>query len=137
MGVEPFLIASTMNLIVSQRLLRTICSNCKVQDIMNNEELLEKGLDPKELGGSMVYKGEGCDKCGQTGYRGMVGIFETLEISNNVRKAILSNKSTDELRDIALKDEETYFVTMREAAMRKLKLGIIDVLELVKETTLR
>ncbi len=137
MGVEPFLIASTINLLVSQRLLRTICTNCKVQDIMNDDELLEKGLDPKELGGSPVYKGEGCDKCGQTGYKGMVGIFETLEISNSVRRAILENKSTDELRDIALKDEETYFVTMREAAMRKLKMGIIDVLELVKETTLR
>ncbi len=137
MGVEPFLIASTVNLIVSQRLIRRICSNCKVQDTRADEELSSLGIHKEEIGGVPIYKGQGCEKCNGTGYKGMVGVFETLEMSNIMRKSVLAGKSTDELQNIAVNDDETFFVSLREAALRKLKLGIIDVLELAKETTLR
>lgn len=137
MGVEPFLIASTVNLIVSQRLIRTVCSNCKIQDTRADEELMSMGVNPSEIGGSPIYRGQGCEKCGGTGYKGMVGVFETMNVSNIVRKAILDRKSTDEIQAIAQQDEGTYFISMRDAALRKLKSGIIDVLEFAKETSLR
>ena len=134
MGVEPFLIASTINLVVSQRLLRTICDNCKVQDNRSPEELKEAGINPEELEGASIYKGEGCDECGGTGYKGMVGIFESMEVNTAIRKAILNRMSTDELAAVA---KENNLISLREAAIRKLKAGVVDVLEVVKETTLR
>lgn len=137
MGVEPFLIASTVNLIVSQRLIRTVCKNCKIQDTRADEELRSMGIDPAEIGGATIYRGQGCEKCGGTGYKGMVGVFETMDVSNAVRKAILDRKSTDEIQEIAENDGETFFISMRQAALRKLKSGIIDVLEFAKETSLR
>ncbi len=134
MGVEPFLIASTVNLVASQRLLRRVCEHCKVQDNTAEEELKRMGINPAELEGAPIYKGTGCEKCGGTGYKGMVGIFEVLEVTNEVRRGILNNLSTDELQKLAV---ESGMVTLRQAAIRKLKEGIVDVLEVVKETTLR
>lgn len=134
MGVEPFLIASTVNLVASQRLMRKVCSNCKVQDMRTPEELLNMGITPEELKGAAVYKGRGCEKCGNSGYKGMTGIFEVMEVDAELRKGILRNLSTDELYKLA---EERGMVTMREAALRKLRAGEVDVLEVVKETALR
>jgi len=134
MGVEPFLIASTVNCVVSQRLLRKVCSNCKTQDIRTDDELIKMGFDPEEFKGVMLYKGLGCEKCSGTGYKGMVGIFEVLDIEPEFRKAIMKNLSTDQLQEIAVRSE---FITLREAAIRKLKAGVVDFLEVVKETTIR
>ncbi len=92
------------------------------------------GITPEELKGAAVYKGRGCEKCGNSGYKGMTGIFEVMEVDAELRKGILRNLSTDELYRLA---EERGMVTMREAALRKLRAGEVDVLEVVKETALR
>ncbi|HAF08092.1 MAG: type IV-A pilus assembly ATPase PilB [bacterium] len=134
MGVEPFLISSTVNCIVSQRLLRRICENCKVPYNISEEELKNLGFSPEEIGGSKLYKGAGCEKCGGTGYKGMVGIFEVMEITPEIRKAIMKKLTTDDLEKLAVKEG---LITMREVALRKLKQGVTDILEVVKETALR
>ncbi len=134
MGVEPFLISSTVNCIVSQRLLRRICDNCKVPHKISEEELKHLGFTPEEIGGAQLYKGMGCEKCGGTGYKGMVGIFEVMDITPEIRKAIMKKMTTDDLEKVAVQNG---LITMREVALRKMKQGITDVLEVVKETALR
>lgn len=134
MGVEPFLIASTVNCVVSQRLLRKVCQNCKTQDIVPDDELKRLGFNPDDFKGVMFYKGLGCEKCGGTGYKGMVGIFEVLDVDPEFRKATMKNLSTDQLQELAVQNG---LVTLREAAIRKLKAGEVDLLEVVKETSVR
>jgi len=134
MGVEPFLISSTVNCIVSQRLLRRICENCKESHNISEEELKRLGFSPEEIGGAKLYKGAGCEKCGGTGYKGMVGIFEVMDVTPEIRKAIMKKLTTDDLEKLAV---ENGLITMREVALRKLKQGVTDILEVVKETALR
>jgi type IV pilus assembly protein PilB len=134
MGVEPFLISSTVNCIVSQRLVRRICEYCKTPDIKTDEDYIRLGFDPNDFAGKTIMKGRGCEKCGNTGYKGMVGLFEVMEITPPVRKAIMKKMPTDDLEAIAV---ENGLITLRKIAIRKMIQGTIDIVEAVKETGLR
>ncbi|MGE3062870.1 MAG: GspE/PulE family protein [bacterium] len=134
MGVEPFLISSTINCIVSQRLVRRICTNCKVPDVKSDEELIRLGFKPEDFKGNTLMKGRGCEKCGNTGYKGMVGLFEVMEMSPEIRRAIMKKLPTDDLEAVAVQNG---MITLRQIAVRKMNQGIVDILEAVKETGLR
>ncbi len=132
MGIEPFNVASAINLIVAQRLVRRICSECKGEYKYSAEELHALGVSEKEAAGIKFYKGEGCDVCGDTGFKGRQGLYEVMRMTPELRKMILSNASTAELQEQAIKDG---MLTLRMDGILKVKRGITSLDEVVKETT--
>ena len=124
MGVPSYLIAAALTLIIAQRLGRKICIDCKIEDDkITLEHLTSIGFTTDKASRTKVYKGKGCSKCKDTGYKGRQGIYEILEISENMENAILQNKNTTELKVIAAKDK---FVTMQEMGRSYLVEGVIS-----------
>jgi type IV pilus assembly protein PilB len=128
MGIEPFNVASAVNLIVAQRLVRRICGNCKQDHQYTDEELHAFGIARKD---GPFFKGEGCDTCNGTGYKGRQGLYEVMALSSPLRRGILKGASTEELRDLAVKEG---MLTLRMDGMVKVKKGITTLEEVVKET---
>jgi type IV pilus assembly protein PilB len=131
MGIEPFLVATSVNLICAQRLVRRICKNCKETVDLPKEALIDVGFTPEEAEGAAVYKGRGCQICNNTGYKGRVGLFEVLEVSDEIREMILTGASAIELKRQAV-DEG--MVTLRRSGIRKIMDGITTIDEVVRET---
>lgn len=131
MGVEPFLIASTLTLVESQRLVKKICSHCKEPHDVAPEYLKGLGIDPADLDGATIYKGKGCSYCHNTGYRGRTGIFEVMPVTGKLKELILDRAPTDDLSEEA---ERGGMVPLRKAALLKLKNGIVDLDEVIRET---
>lgn len=131
MGVEPFLVASAVLVIVSQRLVRKICENCKEEISVSSEVLAGLGIPQDQIPGFKVYRGRGCDKCNNIGYKGRTGIYENLRFNREIREAILRGDSTAEIRRIAIKSG---MITLREAALTKLKNGITTIDEVIRTT---
>jgi len=124
MGVPSYLIASALTLIIAQRLGRKICIDCKIEDDkITPEHLTSIGFATDKASRTKVYKGKGCSKCKDTGCKGRQGIYEILEISENMENAILQNKNITELKVIAAKDK---FVTMQEMGRSYLVEGVIS-----------
>ncbi|HEY6854349.1 MAG TPA: type IV-A pilus assembly ATPase PilB [Gemmatimonadales bacterium] len=128
MGIEPFNVASAVNLIVAQRLVRRICTGCKSEHQYTGEEMHAFGVDPK-LG--PFFKGQGCDTCAGSGYKGRQGLYEVMALSSALRRGILKGSSTEELRDLAVKEG---MLTLRMDGMMKVKKGVTTLEEVVKET---
>jgi len=136
MGVEPFLLASSVNMVVAQRLVRKVCTSCRVSEVKPLSELVselpkdlvKKHLEMKEKG-VRVYRGEGCGVCRNTGYMGRAGIFEVMPITDNIRDAITSKKSADEIKKIAVREG---MKTMIEDGLEKVKVGITTIDELLR-----
>ncbi len=131
MGVEPFLITSTLEAIVGQRLIRTICPNCKRPYQPTPEELEEFGVTPQDVADIVFYKGVGCDECAYTGYKGRMGIFELMVITEEVRDLILRRSSTDEIQAMALHQG---MITMRQDGWLKVCLGLTTFEEIARQT---
>ncbi len=134
MGVEPFLVASTLNLIISQRLMKKVCKNCRYEIEPDVSILKSARIDPNSLKKSKLYRGSGCKECMNTGYKGMVGAFEMISVTPKIRQGILNKMSTDELNELAIKEG---MITLREAALDLLKEGVTDLENVLKETTVR
>jgi len=131
MGVAPFLVASSVNCIVAQRLLRRACKNCR-QEIQPNAELLhELQLDPARLAEGKVYKRGGCNECHDTGYKGRTGVYEVLQMSAKIRKMVLDRNSTAEIKTVALQEG---MLSLRMDALRKMLLGDTTAEEVLRET---
>jgi type IV pilus assembly protein PilB len=128
MGIEPFNVASAVNLIVAQRLVRRICTNCKQEHNYTDEELLAMAIERKE---GPFYKGAGCDVCNGTGYKGRQGLYEVMLMTSALRRLVLRGGSTEELREQGVKDG---MLTLRMDGMVKVKRGITTLEEVVKET---
>ena len=131
MGVEPFLIASTLESVLGQRLLRTACSTCKVPYHPDQEIIDSLNLTAEDVGGREFYFGEGCSKCNDTGYRGRRGIYEYLKITDPVRDLISERKPTLVIRDKAV---EMGMRTLREDGIRCILDGYTTVEEVLKYT---
>jgi type IV pilus assembly protein PilB len=131
MGVEPFNVASAVNLIVAQRLVRRICNSCKQEHRYTDEELHALGLAVDEARQITFFKGTGCDTCSSTGYKGRQGLYEVMALSSNVRRMVLKGASTEELREAAVQEG---MLTLRMDGMIKIKKGITTLEEVVKET---
>jgi len=133
MGVEPFLVSSSVIAILAQRLVRTICPNCKVEYTPTSEELEDIGLKPKDLKGKPTfYRGKGCAKCDDTGYKGRIGIVEFMVTDDEIRNLIVSRASTDEIRKKAI---SSGMIAMKDDGIEKIKAGITTVEEVLRVTT--
>ena len=131
MGIEPFNVASAVNLIVAQRLVRRVCSECKQEHTYTAEEIHAFGIAPAEAAKLTFYKGAGCDTCGGSGYKGRQGLYEVMAMTSAARRMVLKGGSTEELREQAVKDG---MLTLRMDGMLKVKRGITTLEEVVKET---
>ncbi len=132
MEIEPFLIASTLLVVSSQRLVRKICESCKVPYQPEKALLYELSPNPEEVfKGVTFYKGTGCKKCHGTGYKGRIGLFEVLPVTKRIRELILERAPTHIIEKAAI---EEGMITLRESGIRKIKAGITTIEEIIKET---
>jgi type IV pilus assembly protein PilB len=131
MGVEAFNVASAVNLVVAQRLVRRICSGCKAPVSYSDDELHVLSEDVASLKGIQFYRGTGCDACGGTGYRGRAGLYEVMAMSPGLRRMVLVGASTAELREQAVAEG---MLTLRMDGIKKLERGVTTLAEIVKET---
>jgi type IV pilus assembly protein PilB len=131
MGIEPFLVAASLNLVVAQRLLRKTCDRCKAEVEIHPEALRELGMPASDSKGITFYAGRGCSKCNSTGYSGRLGVYEVMPISPTIRTMILDRASTDQIKRQAM-DEG--MLTLRQDAILKLKAGLTTVEEVLRET---
>jgi type IV pilus assembly protein PilB len=131
MGIEPFLVASSLNLVCAQRLVRRVCSHCKIEDPVAPPALEQIGFSGEDARTVRPFKGTGCDKCNKTGYKGRVGLYEVMEISNELRELILVGASALELRRKAV---EEGMITLRGSGLRKVKDGVTSIEEVLRET---
>jgi len=131
MGIEPFLVASSTNLILAQRLLRRICAHCKDEVKLHPEILRELGLTDEDCANNTFYEGKGCIECNNTGYKGRQGAFEVMPVSPAIRDLILDRAPTSEILSQARTEG---MLTLREDALMKLKKGLTTAEEVLKET---
>jgi len=131
MGIEPFLVATSVHMIVAQRLVRRICSGCKEPVEAPAGALINVGFTEREAKTVKLFKGRGCDRCSQTGYKGRVGLYEVMEVGDEVRELILSGASAVELRNKAI---ETGMISLRGSGLQKLREGVTSIEEVVRET---
>jgi type IV pilus assembly protein PilB len=132
MGIKPYLLASALNIIVAQRLCRTICLNCKVEDKSRSPaELLAIGFRNDEIQNLKLYKGEGCSKCMGAGNIGRTGLFEVLAINEQLRREIAKDGQIEVLRKLA---QQTGMRTLREIGLQKVRDGICTIDEILKTT---
>jgi len=131
MGIEPFLISSTLEAVLGQRLLRSICSNCRTSYEPNANTLDQIGLGRRDLGEKKFYYGKGCDACNQTGYRGRKGIYELMRISDPLRELINERAPTVTLKQKAI---ELGMITLRQDGLRSVFDGDTTVEEVLKYT---
>ncbi len=131
MGTEPYMLSTSLVCICSQRLIRKVCNNCKTPVMVPREAMLEAGIEPERFQGTTFYEGTGCSKCNQTGYRGRVGIYEVMQIDDDIRALIEGDANSVDLEKAAL---EKGMINLREAALRKLERGLTTFDEVIRET---
>ncbi len=133
MGIEPFLVATSVHLIQAQRLIRRICKECKEEVSLPQKALLDLGYSEEEAEGVKVYKGRGCPTCNNSGYKGRVALMEVMEMSDQLREMVLMGANAVELKRQAL-DEG--MITLRRSGLIKIGNGVTTVEEVVRETVL-
>jgi len=131
MGVEPFLIAATLEAVVAQRLVRTVCKHCKQTFTADDELLRELGPDADKIAGRTLSYGKGCGECHHTGYKGRTGIFEIMRIDEEVRRAIEEEQPIEALRRIAIANGMR---TLRESGLALAATGRTTIEEILRET---
>ncbi len=131
MGIEPFLVSSAVNLITAQRLGRRICPECKVEDDIPRDALLQAGVPEADLDGLVCYKGKGCPVCNETGYKGRVGFYQVMPMFEELREMILAGANTAEIKQESMR---LGIKTMRQAALTKLKEEITSFEEVLRCT---
>jgi len=133
MGIEPFLVATSVNLICAQRLVRRICSNCKEELEVPEQALIDAGYSPEEVKTTKIYHGKGCTTCNKGGYKGRTGLYEVMEINDEMRELILVGASALELKKKAI---ELGMITLRRSGLIKVALGHTTMEEVLRETVL-
>ena len=131
MGIEPFLVANSLNLLCAQRLVRRICDNCKEPHPTTAARLVEVGYDPALAKQAKPSLGRGCDRCSGTGYKGRVGLFEVMEMTEALRELVIANASVAELRTLAVTEGMS---TLRHSGLHKVAEGMTTLEEVVRET---
>ena len=135
MGIEPFLVGTAVNLIQAQRLVRRVCTKCKVDVTAEvpSKTLIDIGFTPEQIGSFQVMKGKGCQTCNGTGYKGRVGLYEVMEITEGIRDLIMVGATAVEIKRKAL---EEGMLTLRMSGLEKIKNGVTTVEEVLRETVL-
>ncbi len=133
MGIEPFLVATSVNLICAQRLVRRICANCKEVLDLPEQALIDAGYTPEEAKTTKIYHGKGCTTCNKGGYKGRTGLYEVMEINDELRELILVGASALELKKKAI---EQGMITLRRSGLIKCAAGMTTLDEVLRETVL-
>jgi len=131
MGIEPFLVSTSLNLICAQRLIRRVCHECKIEITSVPQALVEIGFTENEAKSVQLYRGEGCQTCNNTGYKGRVGLYEVLEASDDIKELILCGASAVEIKQKAM---EEGMISLRQSGLQKLRDGVTTVEEVLRET---
>lgn len=131
MGIEPFLVASAVNLITAQRLARRICQDCKEVEKIPVQALIDAGVPPEEAPSYLCYKGRGCPKCNSTGYKGRVGFYQVMPMLDAIKELILSGANTAEIKRESMR---LGIKTMRQSGLSKLKEGVTSFEEVLRVT---
>ncbi|MBN1635021.1 MAG: type IV-A pilus assembly ATPase PilB [Deltaproteobacteria bacterium] len=131
MGIEPFLVASSVNLIVAQRLARKICPHCKKEDDVTKETIIQMGIDPEQAENVVCYRGEGCSQCNKTGYQGRIALYEVLPVDDVIKEMILMGASSSEIKQEAI---NRGMKTLRQSGLTKIVEGITSVPEVLRTT---
>jgi len=131
MGIEPFLVASAVNLITAQRLARRICSECKEIEEIPVQALIDAGCSPEDAPAFICYKGKGCPKCNETGYKGRVGFYQVMPMYEEIRELILNGANTAEIKRESMR---LGVKTMRQSGLTKLKEGVTSFEEVLRVT---
>jgi type IV pilus assembly protein PilB len=131
MGVEPFLVVASLNTIVAQRLLRTICPKCKTEFPVPEKKLVELGFHPDQAKQIKIYRGQGCQTCGQTGYKGRVAIYEVMDFSPTIKEMVLKGETVMEIKRQAVKEG---MKTLRMSALSKAAEGKTTLEEAISLT---
>ena len=131
MGVEPFLAATSVNLVCAQRLIRRTCGHCQEEYTLPLRDLVELGFDPEEAESVKPRRGVGCTYCHQTGYKGRIGLFEVMPMEDSLRELVLAGASALELKRKAI---ENGMVTLRRSGLAKIRAGVTTVEEILRET---
>ena len=133
MGVDGFLVASAVNVIMSQRLVRRLCPVCKTPDDIDEPALKDMGMTSDEIASAKIFQAYGCDECNQTGYRGRTGLYEVLTVSSRIQELILAGANELELRRAAI---EEGMITMRKSGLMKMAAGITTAQEVLRSTNI-
>ena len=131
MGIEPFLVASSLNLVCAQRLVRRICKSCAEEHPVPPPALIKAGFSSEEANAVVPRRGRGCDKCNNTGFKGRVGLYEVMEVTEGLRELILVGASSMDIRRKAI---EEGMITLRGSGLQKVTEGVTAVDEVIKET---
>jgi type IV pilus assembly protein PilB len=131
MGIEPFLVATSVHLICAQRLVRRICSECADVVEVPYQTLVDAGFTPEEARTVKIKKGKGCDLCRNTGYKGRTGLYEVMEIDDEIRELILVGASAVELKKKAI---ERGMITLRRSGLIKVMNGVTTLEEVARES---
>ncbi len=131
MGIEPFLISSSVILILAQRLVRKICSECREQIKVHPQLLIDLGVPPDEAKTANVYKGKGCAICSGTGYKGRLGLYEVMTMKEEIKELVLSRASASEIKKEAIR---LGMKTLRQSGIHKVKEGLTSIEEVVRTT---
>jgi type IV pilus assembly protein PilB len=131
LGLESYLIAATMEGIVSQRLIRKICAKCKEEFVPTEEMLMELELTPEDVEGKVFYRGRGCEECMNSGYRGRIALFEIMLLNDELRELIIKEVSTNVLRSEA---RRMGMRSLRETGLLSIYDGVTTIDEVVRAT---
>lgn len=131
MGIEPFLVATAVHLICAQRLIRRICVECREEVPMPVQAKIDAGFTPEEAKTAKIFKGKGCSVCNGTGYKGRAGLYEVMEVDDEIRELILIGASAVELKKKAI---ERGMITLRRSGLVKVKDGVTTLEEVARET---
>ncbi len=131
MGIEPFLVASAVNLITAQRLARRVCKECKEPEDIPVQALIDAGVPPDEAPGYVCYRGKGCPVCNGTGYKGRVGFYQVMPMLDEIRELILNGANTAEIKRETMR---LGIKTMRQSGLTKLKEGVTSFEEVLRVT---
>jgi type IV pilus assembly protein PilB len=132
MGIEAFLVASAVNLVIAQRLVRRVCNECKVVENVPPETLLDLGILDEELGSFECYRGTGCPVCNDTGYRGRIALYEVMPLHDQIRELVLMGASSAEIKKESIRLGMT---TLRRSGLNKLKGGTTSIEEVIRSST--
>ena len=133
MGIEPFLVATSVHMVVAQRLVRRVCTFCKEPVEVPPAALIEAGFSEREARTLKLFRGKGCERCNSTGYKGRTGLYEVMSIDDDIREMILSGASAIELRNKAI---EHGMISLRGSGLEKIRNGMTSIEEVVRETVL-
>jgi type IV pilus assembly protein PilB len=131
MGIEPFLISSAIILILAQRLIRKVCTECREAVKVHPQLLIDLGVPPDEVKSFPVYKGKGCSLCNNTGYKGRVGLYEVMPMKEEIKELVLSRASTSEIKKEAIR---LGMKTLRQSGVAKIKEGVTTIEEVLRST---